>query len=66
MIRPKSGKSLKFQVGGKWFNVKQVTMPARPYFPVINGKLTPAAEGELCRAGEREIARQNPGMKWLS
>ena len=35
-------------------------IPARPYYPVINGKLTPKAEELIRRAGERAFARQLP------
>lgn len=33
-IVPKKGKYLKFKVGGKWVNAKQVTIKARPYLGV--------------------------------
>jgi phage gpG-like protein len=63
VIRPKKGKVLRFQVNGKWFSVKQVVIPARPFFPVTpDGKLTPEAERLIGRAGERAIARQ-AGLK---
>ena len=32
--------------------------PPRPFFPVVNGQLTPKAEEKIARAGERAIARQ--------
>ena len=32
--------------------------PPRPYFPVENGRLTPAAEEKIKAAGEREMLRQ--------
>lgn len=32
--------------------------PPRPFFPVENGKLTPAAEDLIARAGQRAIERQ--------
>jgi phage gpG-like protein len=60
-ITPKNAKALRFQSGGKWFTVKKVVIPARPFFPVIDGKLTPAAEDKIRRAGERAIARQAGG-----
>lgn len=65
-IVPKNGKALKFQSGGRWFTVKSVTIPARPFFPVINGQLTPAAEMKIARAGERAIARQIPGATGIA
>ena len=33
-------------------------IPARPFFPVEDGKLTPKAEEKIRRAGERAILRQ--------
>lgn len=33
-------------------------IPARPFFPVENGKLTPAAEEKIGAAGQRAILRQ--------
>ena len=33
-------------------------IPARPFFPVADGKLTPAAEALIARAGQRAIERQ--------
>jgi phage gpG-like protein len=58
VIRPKNAKVLRFFSNGKWYSVKKVTIPARPFFPVENGKLTPKAEEKILRAGERVIARE--------
>ena len=58
VIKAKNGKALRFQIGGKWITVAQVTIPARPFFPVLGGQLTPAAERLILRAGERALARQ--------
>jgi len=33
-------------------------IPARPFFPVVDGKLTPKAEEKIRRAGERALERQ--------
>ncbi len=44
-----------------WATVGQVVMPARPFFPVLNGKLTPAAEEKIARAGQRAAQRQFAG-----
>ena len=33
-------------------------IPARPFFPIIDGKLTPKAEEKIAAAGMRAIARQ--------
>jgi phage gpG-like protein len=62
-IRPKSGGSLMWTApdGAKVF-AKKVTMPARPFFPVVNGKLTPAAEALILKAAERALLRQS-GVK---
>ena len=39
---------LRFQYApGKWATVDQVTIPARPFFPVLNDKLTPKAEEKV-------------------
>ncbi|MCX6916066.1 MAG: phage virion morphogenesis protein [Verrucomicrobia bacterium] len=43
---------------GKWATVAQVTIPARPFFPVLNDHLTPKAEQKIQAAGERAMARQ--------
>jgi phage virion morphogenesis protein len=33
-IKPVKGKHLKFKIGGKWVNTKQVTIKARPYLGI--------------------------------
>jgi len=44
---------------GRWATVRQVTIPARPFFPVDDsGRLTAQAEARISAAGERAIARQ--------
>lgn len=43
---------------GKRIFAKRVKIPARPFFPVLGGKLTGMAEEKIRRAGERVIARQ--------
>lgn len=50
------GKSLRFQLGNRTVYCKQVTLPARPFFPFINGRLTPLAQERICKTGERKIA----------
>jgi len=40
------------------FGFEDRNLPARPFFPVIDGKLTPAAEELIRKAGERAIQRQ--------
>lgn len=44
-IRPVHGQYLKFQIDGEWRQVKQVTIPARPY-------LRPAAEEHIDQISE--------------
>jgi len=43
---------------GRWATVAQVTIPARPFFPVENDRLTPKAEEKIAAAGRRAIERQ--------
>jgi phage gpG-like protein len=43
---------------GKKHFARQVTIPARPFFPVINGRLTPAAEDKIAAAAERALNRR--------
>ena len=58
----KGNPKLRFQwVPGRWATVSQVTIPARPFFPVANGHLTPKAEEKIKAAGERALARQAGG-----
>jgi phage gpG-like protein len=56
VIVPKNAKSLMWTdaAGGKHF-AKRVTMPARPFFPVLNGKLTQHAESLIAAAGKRAM-----------
>lgn len=58
VIKPKTGKYLKFKIGDRWVSVKQVTMPARPFFPVLNGQLTPKAGEKIIGAAERVIMKE--------
>jgi phage gpG-like protein len=39
-IRAKTAKGMRFKIGGKWVSVKEVTIPARPFFP--DGKMPSA------------------------
>lgn len=57
VIKPKSGPVLKFKVGDRWVSKKQVTMPARPFFPVLNGVITPKAAEKVVAAASREIQK---------
>ena len=58
-IYPKSGGVLTWvdAKGRRWF-AKHVHIPARPFFPVVNGQLTPAAAAKIKAAALRAIARQ--------
>ena len=49
---------LKFKIGDKWVTLHEVTIPARPFFPVANGKLTAKAEEKIGAAGRRAVERQ--------
>lgn len=40
------------------FGYEKRKLPARPFFPVVDGKLTPKAEEKIRAAGERAAARQ--------
>jgi len=59
VIKPVNAKSLSW-IGsdGKRRFAKSVTIPARPFFPVLNGRLTPAAAEKIGRAGERVMLRE--------
>lgn len=61
IIVPKSGKYLRFKWSGGWATVKSVKIPARPFFPVLNGQLTEKAEEKIRKAGERQLARESQG-----
>jgi len=59
VIRPNSAKSLMWiDASGKRVFAKKVTIPARPFFPVINGRLTGPAESLILKAMRRAIERQ--------
>lgn len=58
VIKPKAAKALRFRLpDGTWRFAKQVTMPARPFYPVDNGKLTVKAEEKIVAAGNRVVQR---------
>jgi phage gpG-like protein len=46
-ITPKAAKALRFFSGGRWWTVKKVTMPARPFFPFLGGQMTPLAAKKI-------------------
>lgn len=57
VIRPKNKQALAFTSGGKKWVVQKVTIPARPFVPIRDGALTPAAEDLMVRAATRAIQR---------
>lgn len=58
VIKPKSKPLLRFRAGGRWFSAKQVTIPARPFFPIDrSGSLTRDAELLVFKAGQRALNR---------
>jgi phage virion morphogenesis protein len=61
VIEPKFKKALAFN-GGVYAKVNHPgsNIPARPFFPVQNGKLTPAAEKLILAAGQRTFKKLNP------
>jgi phage gpG-like protein len=59
VIKAKGGGKLAFPgAGGKMVFRKQVTIPARPFYPILNGQLTPMAETKILAAGKRVIDKQ--------
>jgi phage gpG-like protein len=57
-IKPKDKPLLRFQSGGRWWSVKQVTIPARPFVPLDDsGRLTKDAADLMLRAGIRALQR---------
>lgn len=59
VIRPKTKPLLAWRgPDGKYIFAHEVTIPARPFFPIINGRLTAESEALIARAGEREIVKQ--------
>jgi len=58
VIRPKNAPALRFQAeDGTWVVTMKVTIPARPFYPIKDDKLTPAAEEKIIAAGERAAVR---------
>ena len=55
IIRPKNAKSLVFRAGGKTIFAKQVTIPARPFFPFIGGKMIDRARERIRLVAEAKI-----------
>ena len=64
IIRPVTAKRLSWVApNGQRIFAMKVTIPARPFYPVEAGRLTPAAEAKIIRAGERAIAREAGGSQ---
>ena len=60
IIKAKDGGALRFKTPqGMFVTVKQVKIPARPFFPVLLDRLTPAAETKIANAGRRVIDKQS-------
>jgi phage gpG-like protein len=59
VIKAKNVPYLRFKVGDRWASKKQVTIPARPFFPVNDAgtALTPPAEALVKSAAERALKR---------
>lgn len=59
IIRPKTKRFLSWiNSDGERVFAKMVTIPARPFFPILNDKLTPAAEEKIGAAAQRAIDRE--------
>jgi phage virion morphogenesis protein len=43
------------QLGGRTGKNHAVNMPPRPFFPILNGRLTPLAQERIARKGEAKI-----------
>lgn len=46
---------LKFKIGEQWISARQVIIPARPFFPVQNGRLTAKAEEKIAAAARQVL-----------
>lgn len=61
-IEPVNADALVFKgPDGKPIFAKKVTMPPRPFYPVLNGKLTAPAEKLIAAAGEKAARKQFDG-----
>lgn len=60
-IKAKTKKALRFKIGDQWVTRESVTIPARPFFPIVgsgaSATFTPRAGALIVRAGERALAR---------
>ncbi|WP_414664896.1 phage virion morphogenesis protein [Horticoccus sp. 23ND18S-11] len=55
IIRPKNAPALAFRIGGHLVTAKKVTMPARPFFPFLGGKMIQSAQEKIRLIGEAKI-----------
>jgi len=55
VIRPKNARALAFQVGGHLVFAQKVTIPARPYFPFLEGRMIDSARRKIEAVGEAKI-----------
>lgn len=55
VIRPRRGKYLKFRVGGKFVQVAQVRIPARPVWAESAKTIAPAVNARFAEAIERMV-----------
>lgn len=63
VIRARAGKMLSWMgADGKRVFAKQVRIPARPFFPVDGGKLTPKAEEKIAAAAQRMMRAAAEGQ----
>lgn len=53
IIRPKTKKALKFQIGGSWVITKKVVMPKRSFLRSSMQELAPKIPGELVKAAAK-------------
>jgi phage gpG-like protein len=61
VIKATNAKALSWIQDGVRKFAKKVTIPARPFFPILNGRLTPMAETKIIAAGKRIIDKQVSG-----
>jgi phage gpG-like protein len=54
-IRAKSAPALAFRLGGQLILAKKVTMPARPFFPFLEGRMIESARKKISAVGEAKI-----------
>jgi phage gpG-like protein len=59
IIKAVNAKALSWLDNGVRRFAKKVKIPARPFFPILNGRLTPAAETKILAAGKRVIDKQS-------